>query len=243
MSRSAVAVLLLLSVGRLARAQQVDTTLGLEGFLQEDDQTAAWTLVVPVSVAAFHIRTFTFSLAGPAESWRDLRNLYVAVTGRVSRLGDPGAPHLSLLVQDVHEATPPGTVTQTFDRGIGMRSQGTLAVIPDRFHWTDARGHSTGVNPLVLYTLLHERIGAVEVIRPTDLNFCLRVTNADGVVTWDTTFVLARTDARRFETQAAAFREGVQLPLGAARLPGHYTVDAGVCEAPTFNMTAGFDVQ
>lgn len=231
------------SVPRIGRAQQPDTVLALEGFLQEDDQTSAWTLVVPLSVQAFHIRTFTFALTGHPERWRDLRNLYVTTKGRVSRVGDPDAPHLSLAADDMQEATPPGTVAHTFDRGVGMRSRGTLSVVPDQFAWQDAKGRSTGVNPLVLYTMLNERIGAIEVIRPTDLKFCLRVSNRDHVTTWDTTFVLERMEALRFETQAAAFREGVQLPRFAARQPGHYAVEAGICEDEEFNLTAEFDVQ
>jgi len=233
----------LLLVPRLGRAQQPDTVLALEGFLQEDDQTSAWTLVVPLSVLAFHIRTFTFALTGHPERWRDLRNLYVTTKGRVSRVGDPDAPHLSLAPDDMREATPPGTVDHSFDRGVGMRSRATLSVVPDEFAWQDAKDRGTGVNPLVLYTMLNERSGAIEIIRPTDLNFCVRVSNRDHVVTWDTTFLLEHTDARRFETQAGAFREGVQLPRFAARQPGHYTVQAGVCEDEEFNLTAEFDVQ
>jgi hypothetical protein len=234
-------VVLLLALGPLAASAQADTTLTVEGFLQADDQGGGWTLVVPASITAFHVRTFTLPLAPPAGRWHDLRNFYVAAHGRVSRTADP-TPQLVLAVEDMRETTPPGTVDRVFDGGLGLRSRATLSVVPNRFAWEDAHGRPSGVNPLVLYTMVSERANGVEVIRPAEAEFCVRVFNAQSVPTWDTTFLMERTDARRFEPEGGSFREGVQLPRIAARTPGHYTLLAGVCETATFNLRAAFDV-
>ena len=225
------------------QAQQPDSAVSLEGFLQQDEGTSAWTLVVPLSIEAFHVRTFALTLVGKAEHWRDLRNLYVAVRGRVSRTGASEAPALGLAVQEIRETSPPGTNARTVDHGVGMRTRVTLSVIPDHFTWEDARGRPTGVNPLVLYTVLNERIGGIVVMQPTDLNFCVRVARPNGIATWDSTFPMPPTDARRFARESEVLREGIQLPRTAAMKTGHYVVRAGVCEAEPYALTADFDVQ
>src|SRR5216683_1297950 len=95
MRRPPLTVIVALLGGAAAAAptqETADTTLTVEGFLQDDEQFDLWTIVLPLPLQTLGARTFVLPLVGGAGRWSPLRNRYVAAHGRVSRLASGGTP-------------------------------------------------------------------------------------------------------------------------------------------------------
>ncbi len=238
-------VVLLSSAARAAPSQQTaDTTLTVEGFLQNDDQFDLWTIVLPLPLHALGARTFVLPLVGGAGRWSLLRDRYVAAHGRVSRLASGGTPGIGLTVGEMHEREPPGTVRVNVHRSTTRHSEVTLSVIPNRVGWHDAQGNETGVNPVLLYTITNRRGTPMFFMLPTNEFLCVSVRSTTDGSSWDSTTHVLNPDARRFAVQRGGmFRDVIQLPPDAATRPGRYRARIGICAVEDYDITAEFDVQ
>jgi hypothetical protein len=245
MRGSALTLAFLTAASGLLSGQQGDTTsLTLEGFLQQDRQSGHWTIVVPLPLDVLGTRTFVLAVGGKPGRWEQFLNQYIQASGRASRSRGNGAAGITIDVNDMKKVDPPGTAATTLDRGVGMRAKVSLSVIPNRFAWRDARGNATGVNPLLLYTILNEQVGPIILALPTNDKLCARVQAINSLQEWDSTTPLPRASAARFFVGPnGVYRNGMQLPEAAAPLPGTYRASVGVCEAPDYEMTTQFEVQ
>lgn len=247
MRRTSLTLIVVLLSGRAAAAPTqgtADTTLTVEGFLQNDEQFDLWTIVLPLPLQALGARTFVLPLVGGAGRWSRLRNGYVIAHGRVSRLASAGTPGIGLTVDEMHEREPPGTVRVRVARSTTRHSDVTLSVIPNRFAWHDAQGNETGVNPVLLYTITNRRETPIFFVLPSKDFLCVSVRSAKDDSGWDSTTQVLNPDARRFAVQrGGVFRDVVQLPHDAATRPGRYRARIGICAVADFDVTAEFDVQ
>ena len=226
------------------RAQSPDTIVRVQGFLQRDDQFELWTIVVPLPLRVLGVRTFVVPLVGEPDRWNRYLNRYIEAEGRVSRLPSGGIPGIGFAVDRMTEVEPPGTARLTVDRGLTQHAEITLSVIPNRFAWRDERGEETGVNPLLVYTLVNRKTGVIRFMLPTNDLLCLTVRGADGVRIWDSTTQAPNPTARRLVvSRGGALRDAVQLPRGAAPRPGRYMARVGICTLGESDVTADFEVK
>ena len=164
--------------------------------------------------------------------------------GRITRLPERGDPAIGMEVEKAKELEPPGTARATVDRGMTLHADVTLSVIPNRFAWQDTSRGATGVNPMILYTILNRRAAPIFFFLPTNNFLCVNVTSSEGTRIWDTTTQVPSPDARRFALQRAGiFRDAIHLPEDAATRPGHYFAHVGICDVDDYDITAEFVVQ
>src|SRR6266536_2270380 len=224
--------------------EPVDTVVTIQGFLQQDNQVGAWTIVVPLPLRVLGTRTFVVPVVGKTDRWSRFQNRYIEATGRVTRLPERGNPAIGMEVDKAKELEPPGTAHATVDHGMTLHADVTLSVIPNRFAWQDTSRGATGVNPMLLYTILNRRAAPIYFFLPTNNFLCINVTSSEGTILWDSTTRVTNPDARRFTLQhAGVFRDGVQLPEEAAARPGHYFAHIGICDVDDYDITAEFVVQ
>jgi hypothetical protein len=245
MSRVALTLALAMLGSRAAPAQRAaDTTLTVEGFLQNDEQFDLWTIVVPLPVQVLGVRTFVLPLVGKPDRWRRYRNEYVAARGRVAPVAGGGTPGIGIDVDDMSARLPPRTSHRTVDHGLTLHADVTLSVVPDRFAWRDADGAATGVNPIALYAITNRRQTPILFLLPTNNFLCISVTGSAHGEHWDSTTKVLNPDARRFAVQRGGiFRDAIRLPADAAPRPGRYVARVGICDVDDYDITAEFDVQ
>jgi hypothetical protein len=229
--------------GVSAAQQAADTTLTVEGFLQNDEQFHLWTIVAPLPLHALGVQTFVLPLVGNVERWSRYRNEYVAAHGRVARVPGGGAPGIGFDVEHMSVRPPPRTSHRTVDHGLTLHADVTLAVVPDRFAWRDAQGE-TGVNPIALFTISNRRQSSIMFLLPTNNFLCISVNDSTGGEHWDSTTKVPNPDARRFAVQRGGiFRDAIRLPPEAAPRPGRYVAHVGICDVDDYDISAEFDVQ
>jgi hypothetical protein len=239
--RVSVSLLVAFAVG--ARAQGgPDSTLTLQGFLQQDTQLGVWTIVVPTRLEAFGARTYVVPLVGKPGRWERYLDRYVEATGRVAQLTPPADPPIGLDIAKMREVEASGTARTVIERP-GMRATLTVVVIPNRFAWRDSAGRETGVNPLVMYTIANEHVGPIIFYLPTNDLFCVTVRSPDAGGEWDSTLKVPLGSPRRFTVQRGGlFREIMQLPPDAAPRPGRYLAGGTICSVAEYEIAAPFEV-
>ena len=245
MRERALAVALLACAAAPAATQQpVDTALTIQGFLQRDNEFGQWTIVVPLPLRVLGTQTYVVPVVGKPERWGRYVNRYIEAKGTVTRLPERGNPSIGMEVEDAKELDPPGTVHATVDRGVTLHADITLSVIPSRFGWKDETGGSTGVNPMLVYTIVNRRSAPIFFVLPSNRFLCVAVKSKEGITVWDTTTLVPSPDARRFTMQRGGrFRDAIHFPQDAASRPGHYFAHVGVCDVDDYDITAEFDVR
>ena len=242
-----LALALAMLCGRVAPApaqRAADTTLTVEGFLQNDEQFNLWTIVVPLPLQVLGVRTFVLPLVGKTDRWSRYRNEYVAARGRVAPVPGGGAPGIGIDVDKMSARLPPRTSHRTVDHGMTLHADVTLSVIPDRFAWRDAAGAATGVNPMALYAITNRRQTPILFMLPTNNFLCISVSDTEHGEHWDSTTKVLNPDARRFAVQRGGiFRDAIRLPADAAPRPGRYIAHVGICDVDDYDITTEFDVQ
>ena len=240
--RFALALLLASALG--ARAQGgPDSTLSVQGFLQQDAQVGLWTIVVPTRLEAFGAHTYVVPLVGKPSRWERYLDRYVEATGRVARLPPPADPPIGLDITRMREIEASGTARTVIERA-GMRATITVVVIPNRFAWKDSAGRETGVNPLVMYTIANEHVGPIFFYLPTNDLFCVTVRSPDMGGQWDSTLKMLPGSQRRFTVQrGGVFRQIMQLPQDAAPRRGRYLAQGSICAVADYDVAAPFEVR
>jgi hypothetical protein len=227
-----------------ATQQAVDTTLAVQGFLQQDDEFGIWTIVVPLPLQVLGTRTFVLPVVGKGNRWSRYRNRYIEATGQVTRLPERGDPGIGMEIAKAKEIEPPGTARSTVDHGITLHADVSLSVIPNRFRWHDDTGNETGVNPMLLYTIVNRRTAPIFFFLPKDDFLCVTITPAKESAGWDSTTHVKNPDGRRFAVQrAGGFRDAIHFPMDAAPRPGRYLAHVGICAVDDYDVTAEFQVQ
>ncbi len=239
-----VLALLVCTAAPVVAQQSVDTTLTIQGFLQRDNDVGVWTMVVPLPLQVLGTQTYVVPVVGKPERWGKYLNRYIEASGRVTRLPERGNPGIGMEVEKAKELEPPGTARATVDHGMNLHADITLSVVPNRFAWRDSAGTPTGVNPMLVYTILNRRAAPIFFVLPTRRFLCLTVKSAEGIAVWDTTTLVASPDARRFTMQRGGlFRDAINFPEDAASRKGHYFAHVGICDVDDYDITAEFDVR
>ena len=243
-ARALVLALLVCTAAPLATQESVDTALTIQGFLQRDNEVGLWTIVVPLPVRVLGAQTYVVPVVGKPERWGKYLNRYIKASGRVTRLPERGNPAIGMEVEEAKELEPPGTARATVDHGMTLHADITLSVVPNRFAWRDSAGSPTGVNPVLVYTILNRRAAPIFFVLPTRRFLCLTVKSAEGTRVWDTTTLVPSPDARRFTMQRGGlFRDAIHVPEDAASRRGHYFAHVGICDVDDYDITAEFDVR
>jgi len=242
--RALVLALLISTSGGAAAQESVDTALTIQGFLQRDNEFGLWTIVVPLQLRVLGTQTYVVPVVGKPERWGRYLNRYIEASGRVTRLPERGNPSIGMEVEQAKELEPPGTARGTMDKGVTLHADITLSVIPNRFSWKDTTGASTGVNPMLVYTIQNRRAAPIFFILPTNRFLCVTVQSSERIAVWDTTTIVPSPDARRFTMQRGGrFRDAIHFPEDAASRPGHYYAHVGICDVDDYDITAEFDVR
>lgn len=238
-----VVALIALTVFPVRAQQAVDTTMTVQGFLQHDNDVGLWTMVVPLPVNVLGTRTYVVPLVGKPERWDRFVNRFIEASGRATSLPENN-PAIGMEIAKAKEVVPPGTARTTVDHGMTLHADITLSVIPNGFSWRDSAGTSTGVNPVLVYTIVNRRAAPIFFVLPTNKFICASVKSSDGVRIWDSTTYVPSPDARRFTMQrAGVFRDAIHFPEDAAARRGHYFVSVGICDVDDYDITAEFDVR
>src|SRR5947208_11595668 len=243
-ARALVLALLVCTAAPLATQESVDTALTIQGFLQRDNEVGLWTIVVPLPVQVLGTRTYVVPVVGKPERWGKYLNRYIEASGRVTRLPERGNPAIGMEVERAKEVEPPGTARATVDHGLTLHADITLSVVPNHFAWRDSTGSSTGVNPLLVYTILTQIEAPSLIIIRTNRFLCVTLKSSEGIDVWHTTTIVPSPDARRFTIQRGGrFRDALHYPEDAASRRGHYFAHVGVCDVDDYDITAEFDVR
>ena len=230
-------VVLVATLSRLAAAQFHSDTITLRGFIQQNVGGAHWALVTPLPVSALGVRTFVIELP-EGDRWSRFTSHFVSASGKLVR---SAAGQLGLVADSVAEVEPAGTTHRTYDRGLTQHSRLSLAVIPNRFSWSDSAGKPTGVNPVILYGIGNDRAAPIYFVLTTNELVCLNVKGNGS--TWDTTTVELNPTYHRFVIQhGGEFHQGLQLPKEGAPHPGRYVATASICQVEGYEVTAEFEV-
>ncbi len=221
------------------------TAVTVQGFLQQDVQSGAWSILLPLPLKLLGVRTFVLPAAGDSARWESFRNRYVEAKGSVSASPAGAQPAtLRIAVEHLKEVDPPGQGRQAVNRGPVWWALVTLDVIPNRFVWRDSGGVATGVAPVLRYSLINRHDGPIVFDLPTDELLCFTVQPAEGPGRWSDTTRLANPGHRHFVVaRADMYRDGVPLPRDAAPAPGKYLARAGLCRIGDYDVSAKFEVQ
>ena len=243
-TRTVVLALLVCAGAPAATQESVDTALTIQGFLQRDNEFGVWTIVVPLPLRVLGTQTYVVPLVGNPERWGRYLNRYIEARGRITRLPERGNPDIGMEVEEAKELEPPGTARGSVDKGVTLHADVTLSVIPNRLSWKDTTGSPTGVNPMLVYTILNRRTAPIYFILRTNRFLCITIKSQEGISVWDTTTMVLSPDARRFAMQRGGrFRDAIHFPEDAASRPGHYYAHVGVCDVDDYDITAEFDVR
>lgn len=240
------ALVALLSCGAAtARAQATpaqDVSITVRGFLRFGGSPPGWILVLPEPVALPGYRTSVLTVTGDPARWTRFRDRYVEVGGRASR--PPGSPTAALALDRVHDAEPAGTVRRDIQPSLTRAARLIFSIVPSRFAWRTAEGQPTGVQPVLVYSIVNHGQTSLEFMLPSNELVCIAVTPEWGAAGWEhTTQAPAPTPQRIVIELGSVYRETVTIPEAAARAPGRYTVRATLCGVADYVMETEFEVR
>ena len=224
----------------LASFQPADSSVVLRGLLAADENSQ-WVLALPQPMVFGGRRVGRIALRGDANRWSRYDRFYVEVRGTLVAEQDTlQLPYLNLTA--VKEVQPEGIARGEVSTSFSQRVAMTLYVLPRSFHWRNNDGSTTGVGPVVVYTLNNHGQSRLTLGFDSKDYVCFQVQKQYGSQVWEFARQFAQPNSQQEVTLPPFVREMVELPENAASTPGKYRVRAGLCGYREYQLEAEIDV-
>jgi len=234
-ARLALALLVCVAV-RSAGQARPDTVVTLYGLL-ETGEASGWVLLLPDPVVVGQYRANQLSARGDDARWRRLEHHFVRAVGRVQ------LPQALIAIERLQEVEPPGISRAEVHLSFNQTAVVTLAAIPNRFAWRLRDGKDSGVQPLLVYTILNHGLSELDFMLPTNEVLCARVRRAGDEAGWRTSLPAPIRNQERIVIRlGGVYRQFVPIPPEAAPRPGRYIAHATLCGVADYGVETQFEV-
>jgi len=236
--RSARVVLALLAcvAGRSAGQASAGTTVTVHGFFERGD-SGGWLLVLPDPVVVGGFRANALKARGDDAPWHRLEHSFVRAQGRVA------LPEPLIVIERMEEVEPPNIGRAEVHLSFSQTAVVTLAAIPNRFAWRLQDGQRSGVQPLLVYTILNHGQTELDFMLPTNDLLCARVRHAAEREWWSTSVPGRTHNHERIVIRfGGLYRQFVPIPPEAAPRPGRYIAHVTLCGIADYGVETQFDV-
>lgn len=240
MRAASLALALLGSVVIRSGCQAVpDTVLTARGFLERADSGGGWSLLLPQPVTVAGRRVNLLAASGNDARWGQMQDRFVEASGRV----EVGPTQAAIRVESVREIQPDGMSRATVNLSFNQNAVVTLAAIPNRFVWQLPDGRPSGVQPLLMYTILNHGQTELEFLLTTNEVVCATVRKQGDQDAWRTSLPGRTQNRERIVIRLGGiYRRFVPVPPEAAPRPGHYIARVTLCGVADYVVETQFEV-
>ena len=238
-ARLALALLACVAV-RSAGQASPDTALTVHGFLEPAD-SGGWDLLLPDPVVVEKRRVNLLTARGDETGWRRMEHHFVRAVGRVN----VGRTQAVMEVERLQEVEPVGIGRVTVHPSFNQTAVVTLATVPNRFAWRLPDGRESGVQPLLMYTILNHGQSEIDFMLPTNEVLCAGVRRAGGEAgsEWRTSIRgPTRNQERVVIRLGGLYRHFIPIPPDAAPRPGRYVAHVTLCGIADYGVETQFEV-
>jgi len=231
--------MLLACVAAPGAGQGSDTAVTVRGFLEPAD-SGGWHLILPQPVEVEGRRVNLLVARGDDRRFPRLQDRFVRAAGRV--VFGPGAPALEITAMS--EIVPDGTARSTIHPSFNQSAVLTLAAIPNAFSWRLADGRPSGVQPLLMYTILNHGQTELDFVFRTNDLLCVDVREAAGREEWHTTVPAPTHNQERIVIRlGGVYRHFIPITPEAAPRPSRYVARVTLCGVADYAVETPFDVR
>jgi hypothetical protein len=234
-----LALALLASVAlRSAGQARPDTAVTVHGFLESAD-SGGWGLVLPDPLVVDGRRVNLLTARGDDARWPRMRHRFVRAVGRV----ELASAKALMQVERLQEAEPEGARRATVHLSFNQTAVVMLAAIPNRFAWRLSDGRGSGVQPMLMYTILNHGQTEIDFRLPTNEILCARVRRAGDAEGWSTALPSPTHNQERIVIRlGGVYRHFVPIPPEAAPAPGRYVAHVTLCGIADYGVETPFEV-
>ena len=227
-----------LPVRSVGQARQ-DTAVTVRGFLEPAD-SGGWGLLLPDPLVVEGRRANWLTARGDDARWRRLEHQFVTAIGQVA-LGPADAV---IQVERLEEVEPEGLRRATVHLSFNQMAVVTLAAIPNHFTWRLSDGGASGVQPLLMYTILNHGLTEIDFMLPTNEVLCARVRHTTDRTWWRKSLPGPTRNPERIMIRlGGVYRQFVSIPPEAAPGPGRYLAHVTLCGIADYGVEAEFEVR
>lgn len=213
------------SAARSAGQVSSDTTVTALGFVERSD-SGVWEIILPQPVTVAGRRVSLLTARGSMGPYSRLQDRYVKAVGRVRLTPEEAAFDATHL----EEVQPEGTGRKEIHPSFNQSAIITVSAIPNRFAWRLPDGQPSGVQPLLMYTILNHGQSELEFMFRTNEVLCAEVRPQDGGTAWQISLPAPTRTQERIEIRlGGVYRQFIQVPPDAAPTPGEYTARVTLC--------------
>jgi len=226
-TRSTGLLFALLAAGAAPSPSQAgaDTIITAEGFVERTD-SGGWEIMLPQPLTLAGRRVSLLTARGSVGPYPRLQNRYVKAIGRVRLAPDEAAFDAT----HVLEVEPEGTGRSEIHPSFNQSAIITLSAIPNRFAWRLPDGRPSGVQPLLMYTVLNHGQSELDFLFRTNDVLCVEVRPKGEGAPWRLSIPAPTRNQERIVIRlGGVYRQFIPLPADAMPSPGRYTARVTLC--------------
>lgn len=202
-----------------------DTIITAEGFVERTD-SGGWEIMLPQPLTLAGRRVSLLTARGNVGPYPRLQDRYVKAVGRVRLAPDEAA----FDVTHVQEVEPEGTGRSEIHPSFNQTAIITLSAIPNRFAWRLPDGQSSGVQPMLMYTVLNHGQSELDFLFRTNDVLCVEVRPTGAGGPWQISIPAPTRNQERIVIRlGGVYRQFIPLPADAMPTPGRYTARVTLC--------------
>lgn len=185
-------------------------------------------------------RVNLLSVRGGAPRLARLEERFVRAAGRVALLSRGAVIDGAAM----EEAEPDGTGRTDVHLSFNQSAIVKLSAIPNRIVWRLADGQPSGVQPLLMYSILNLGQTSIEFMFRTNDVLCVEVQGQSAGEPWRTSLPAPTRNQERIVIRlGSVYRHFVTIPPEAAPAPGRYTARVTMCGVPDYAVETQFEVR
>ena len=178
----------------------------------------------PLTLAGRRVNLLT--ARGNVGPYPRLQDRYVKAVGRVRLAPDEAA----FDVTHMQEVEPEGTGRSEIHPSFNQSAIITLSAIPNRFVWRLPDGQSSGVQPMLMYTVLNHGQSELDFLFRTNDVLCVDVRPEGEGAPWQIALPAPTRSRERIVIRlGGVYRQFIPLPADAMPRPGRYTARVTLC--------------
>jgi hypothetical protein len=216
---------LAVTVARSPGQAKPDTVITALGFVERTD-SGGWEIMLPqpLTVAGRHVNLLT--ARGNTQPYSKLQDRYVKAVGRVRLAPEEAA----FDVTRMEEVLPEGTGRKEIHPSFNQSAIITLSAIPNRFGWRLPDGQPSGVQPLLMYTILNHGQSELDFLFRTNDVLCVEIRPQSQGASWQTALPAPTRSRERIVIRlGGVYRQFIEIPPDAMPWPGEYTARVTLC--------------
>lgn len=235
-----VAVALVAAVAARSAGQGTpDTAVTVFGFVERAD-SGGWQLMLPQPLTVEGRRVNLLSVRGDAARLTRLQDRFVRAAGLVTL--QPGGAVFEAAAMG--ETEPDGTGRSDVHLSFNESAVVKLSAIPNRIVWRLADGQPSGVQPLLMYSVLNIGQTPIEFVFRTNDVLCVEVKGNSAAEPWRTALPAPTHNQERIVIRLGGiYRQFAPIPPEAAPAPGRYTTRVTLCGVADYAAETQFEVR